>query len=137
MTDNTTPQLSGSWYGNYYYASGTTPYGFEAVFIERNGAVEGNILDLGISGEASISGTFTYPRLQFRKTYYKLAKNPVDYEGTMSSDGKTLTGNWKIPPSAKGTWIAWRIEEKEMADETLTDEELEKPKEKTLVSTGT
>jgi hypothetical protein len=136
MAENAMPRLSGSWYGNYYYASGKTAHGFEAIFSENNGAVAGNILDLGVGSEASVSGTFSYPLLQFRKTYYKTAKAPVDYEGTMSGDGKTLTGKWKIPPAAKGSWIAWRIEEKESVDEILTDEAMDKEKEKTLVSTG-
>jgi hypothetical protein len=139
MADNDIPNLSGSWYGNYYYASSSTAYGFEVVFIENGGHVSGNILDLGVKGEANVSGTFSYPTLCFTKIYYSKASSPVIYEGTMSSDGKTLTGKWEIPPMAKGGWMAWRVEEKEEFDQTdtETDKDLEAEEETPKVQVAT
>src|SRR5271167_4205688 len=111
MANETKHLLSGCWYGNYYYASaGDKPYGFEAVFIENAGAVSGNILDLGVHGEAGVTGTFTYPEVHFSKVYYKGGRSSVVYEGTMSEDGKMLSGDWQIPPLARGSWMAWRVE---------------------------
>ncbi len=135
MADNNLSSLSGTWYGNYYYSSATTAYGFESVFIETKGAVVGNILDLSVFGEANISGTFTSPNLQFTKVYYKGGRASVYYEGKISGDGKILTGRWEIPPLGRGTWIAWRVEEEEASDKNSLDETIkqEQEAEKTLV----
>lgn len=139
MAGNDIPNLSGNWYGNYYYANSETAYGFETVFIEEGGHVTGNILDLGVKGEANVTGTFSYPRLSFTKIYYSKASNPVKYEGTMSSDGKTLSGKWEIPPMAKGGWMAWRVEEKEDLDslDTETDSDLEAEEKEAQVQVAT
>jgi hypothetical protein len=47
--------VNGSWFGNYYYASGSTPLGFEAVFVQSGSAISGNILDLTRLGQISES----------------------------------------------------------------------------------
>ncbi len=124
MTKESKHSLSGCWYGNYYYASaGDKPYAFETVFIESEGSVTGNILDLGVHGEAGVTGSFTYPTLSFTKVYYKGGRSNVVYDGTMSEDGKSLSGHWQIPPLARGSWMAWRVEEKDNFDEVTTDTE--------------
>lgn len=129
MADDKNVGLSGSWFGNYYYSSATTAYGFEAVFIESNGAISGNILDMNTLGEANVVGTFACPQVGFTKIYYKSNHAPVKYDGTLSADGKTMTGTWQIPPMARGNWIAWRIEEKEDFDDVDMDQSLDEEKE--------
>jgi hypothetical protein len=130
MANETNHSLNGCWYGNYYYASaGDKPYGFEAVFIENAGSVSGNILDLGVHGEASVTGTFSSGKVSFTKVYYKGGGNSVLYEGMMSEDGKMLSGQWQIPPLARGNWIAWRVEEKDNLEEMTTDTERDAERE--------
>jgi hypothetical protein len=128
--------VSGSWLGNYYYESTAQPFGFEAVFIEVNGNVEGSILDDGQLGEARVFGNFADPELTFTKKYNKPGHNPVVYQGTISDEGKKLSGTWRISNLSKGRWIAWRQEEEEIPDLESEDEEdyeREKEREKVMV----
>lgn len=129
MVDGNVKGISGTWYGNYYYSSATTAYGFEGVFIETKGAITGNILDLSIFGEANVTGTFAAPNLQFTKVYYKGGRASVHYEGQISGDGKILTGKWEIPPLGRGTWIAWRVEEEGGYDKNSLDEIIKREQE--------
>src|ERR1700677_2074320 len=101
MAEDSKQSVSGCWYGNYYYASaGDNPYAFEAVFIENQGSVSGNILDLGVHGEASVTGSFSAGKLAFTKVYYKTGGKSVQYEGTINDQGDMLSGQWQIPPLA-------------------------------------
>ncbi len=129
-------KLSGSWLGNYYYESGgSQPHGFEAVFIEIEGVVEGSILDDGHLGEARLFGSFTHPSLSFTKKYDSGA-SPVYYEGTLSDEGKKLQGTWHITSSVKGYWYAWRQDDEEVPDlqtEDELDQELEDAESRQLV----
>lgn len=130
--------VSGSWLGNYYYAIDSQPYGFEAVFVEQDGKVVGSILDDGKIGEAKVSGSFADPILTFTKIYNNPAHAPVRYEGTISDEGKRLTGTWQIMGEMHGSWMAWRQEEEEIPDLETEDEskdesELELVREKVMV----
>lgn len=129
--------VSGSWLGNYYYASGgSQPHGFEAVFIEMEGAVEGSILDDGQLGEAKLFGSFTHPNLSFTKRYERAALSPVFYEGTLSDEGKKLQGTWHIDSSVKGYWYAWRQDNEDIPSldtEDELDESLEDAESRPLV----
>jgi hypothetical protein len=121
--ENNNRSVAGEWFGNYYYAGSGHAFGFEAVFIESNGSVEGNILDHGRLGEAQVVGTYAAPALNFTKIYR--ATSPVTYSGTMSDDGNMLIGTWRIDKASSGTWAAWRNNEDE-DDETLdTDRDLD------------
>lgn len=137
MSEENSAGISGSWWGNYYYSSATKAYGFEAVFVESNGALSGNILDMGTLGEATVSGTFSRPAVDFIKVYYKGGNAPVKYTGTLASDGKSMIGTWQIPPTARGNWIAWRIDEEQGPEapslEETVDEEREKERERVPV----
>ncbi len=130
MSDENNAGITGSWWGNYYYSSATKAYGFEAVFVDSNGALSGNILDMGTLGEATVTGTFSSPVVGFTKVYYKGGNAPVKYDGTMSSDGKSMTGTWQIPPTARGSWIAWRIDEEEGPEDLTLDESVDEEKER-------
>jgi hypothetical protein len=124
--------VSGSWLGNYYYESMAQPFGFEAVFVEMNGNVEGSILDDGKLGEARVTGTFADPQLKFTKRYGNSTLNPVEYQGLICDEGKKLAGSWQIGNAARGGWMAWRQEEEEVPD-LETEEEVEKVREKVMV----
>lgn len=111
--------IAGSWRGRYFYPGNSDAHGFEAVFIDADGIIEGNILDDGSLGEADVDGKFFYPHIKFTKTYRTGTRHSVFYEGTMSEDGKTLMGRWRVPGSGretkdlKGTWTAKRYEDGE------------------------
>lgn len=123
--------INGSWLGNYYYEAASQPFGFEAVFMEINGSLEGSILDDGNLGEAKIYGSFSDPHLSFTKKYNNSGLNAVVYEGSISEEGKKICGQWRISNMAKGSWVAWRQDEEEIPDlefETEDDEVLEREK---------
>jgi hypothetical protein len=126
--------VGGTWLGNYYYDRLSQPCGFEAVFAEQGGVVDGSILDDGNLGEALVVGSFAFPRLQFQKRYDNPAFSPILYEGTMSDDGKRLSGTWRITEAEKGTWTAWRVDGEELpAQEETESEEQEVVRERVLV----
>ncbi|HEY9785208.1 MAG TPA: hypothetical protein V6D17_07385 [Candidatus Obscuribacterales bacterium] len=106
--------VQGGWRGRYFYAGDSTPHGFEAVFVEMNGIIEGNILDDDELGEATVGGKFTFPFIKFTKIYRSPGTQPVSYQGEMTEDGTTLTGRWTISSAdVYGTWTAKRFEEGE------------------------
>ncbi len=129
--------VQGSWRGSYFYSHDPgTGYGFEAVFVEHNGRVDGNILDDGKYGEATVGGVFAYPDLRFTKVYMR-GMAPVKYHGTMSEDGNLLIGRWVIPGemNTHGTWRASRAQEGEdLKVEDSTDEQKEKEESRPLVA---
>ncbi|MBP6747480.1 hypothetical protein KA344_19785 [bacterium] len=110
--------IAGSWMGQYFYLGEQDGSAFEVVFVEIGSGfekrVEGSVLDNCNLGEAMVSGSFTYPSLQFIKTYISVRIDPVEYRGTMNEDGTMIAGNWYIRPrdkdsgSTMGTWIATR-----------------------------
>ena len=110
--------IAGSWMGQYFYLGEQDGSAFEVVFVEIGSGlkkrVEGSVLDNCNLGEAMVSGSFTYPSLQFIKTYISMRIDPVEYRGTMNEDGTVIAGNWYIRPrdrdsgSTMGTWIATR-----------------------------
>lgn len=123
--------IQGSWRGRYYYPGVSEAHGFEAVFIDVDGIIEGNILDDGGLGEATVGGKFSFPLIKFVKVYQTGAHHAVHYQGTMSEDGKTLMGRWKIAGDISGTWTAKRYEDGEdLKFETEDDRELELAGEK-------
>ncbi|MFA7335753.1 MAG: hypothetical protein WC028_03130 [Candidatus Obscuribacterales bacterium] len=110
--------IAGSWMGQYFYLGEQDGSAFEVVFVEIGSGfekrVEGSVLDNCNLGEAMVTGSFTYPSLQFIKTYISMRIDPVEYRGTMNEDGTVIVGNWYIRPrdkdsgSTMGTWIATR-----------------------------
>jgi hypothetical protein len=114
--------IQGSWRGRYFYPGSSEAQGFEAVFIDVDGIVEGNILDDGSLGEAVVGGKFLYPHLKFVKIYQSGTKHAVNYQGTMSEDGKTLMGRWNVSGVHSGTWTAKRYEDGEDLKFEIEDE---------------
>ena len=127
--------IAGTWRGHYQ-----VPHfpqhdsSFTAFISENGGTIDGAIEDDCQLGEATLTGTFSFPTVQFTKVYLNQGqikdvvkrgnKNvivtsifgpPVEYQGTMSGDGKEMNGTWTIASgdtSARGTWTAYRLEEK-------------------------
>ena len=122
--------IGGSWRGRYYYPGNSEPHGFEAVFIDADGVLDGNILDDGQLGEADVAGKFSFPHVKFTKSY-RSGSQPVQYEGRMSDDGKTMSGRWYLGVDGSGTWTAKRYEDGEdLKFETEDTRELTAPEEK-------
>jgi hypothetical protein len=136
MKDSGTNQsVQGSWRGHYSYASGNDSFGFEAVFLESKGYVEGNILDDGNLGEATATGSFTCPKLEFVKIYRSAGAAPIRYRGILSDEGKLLSGTWRISPKIYGTWIAKRFDDSQELKFNL--EQAQEQKQQQLVETTT
>ncbi|MDZ4834264.1 MAG: hypothetical protein SGJ27_10855 [Candidatus Melainabacteria bacterium] len=116
--------ITGNWRGHYTYASQPDEgSNFDAIFVESEGSLKGNIRDESMLGEAVLDGTFAYPNVSFTKTYYTRGMSPIRYTGTMSGDGKTITGRWRIEVpnttmEVKGTWMAHRTDKDEKKKET-------------------
>jgi hypothetical protein len=57
--------------------------------------------------------------------------DPVKYEGTMSEDGKTISGAWVINSPqfgvSLGNWTAYRLEEKEKEKENVATRSVKQP----------
>ena len=125
--------VAGNWRGRYLYTTGGADgQGFEAVFLQNDSRLEGNILDDGPLGEAVVTGSFVYPSINFTKVYRAGGQPPIYYSGTMSEDGKTLAGTWEVhsqkvkQPLARGTWTARRYDDViELDMETLFEKQKE------------
>ena len=129
----------GGWLGTYYYdrKAGIEPARFEATFssLGRSGRFDGAILDDSNLGEAkALEGMQSGLSVAFVKVYVKpprgQAVGPVAYEGTLSEDGKRITGTWRLEyrESKKdktirlsGTWEARRLWY-DLQEETATPE---------------
>ena len=136
-TDNMAEHdINGQWRGFYSYQKWPDAgSGFDADFYESKGTLEGSITDHDmLLGEASLSGSFNFPSVKFVKVYMHAHKVPINYEGTMSDDGKSMSGKWTIVElsgdTSTGFWSAHRLDEekKDRAIETdrVKDREVEK-----------
>ncbi|HVK03198.1 MAG TPA: hypothetical protein VM490_06965 [Armatimonadaceae bacterium] len=123
------PSVAGGWLGTYYYDDRTRmPVRFEATLrlegeAGRGGRFGGTILDDGDLGEASVhKGVQDGLVVRFTKVYEHAnvwqGVVPVRYQGTLSEDGKRMTGNWQLSElhggvgrrvRIGGTWEARRI----------------------------
>jgi hypothetical protein len=155
--------ISGEWRGRYQHdGAHPRPSEFTAFISETSGSISGTIVDDGAAGKATLTGSFSFPSVEFSKTYVKEGqsklvekktemvpkgelnllffkikiaqkktstttitetfRHPVEYEGSMSEDGQTMSGKWKIAIGAlaqTGTWTASRAIETENAQELV------------------
>jgi hypothetical protein len=132
--------IAGEWRGHYeYYGAADRGCGFNAFFRENSGRIEGTIVDDFQPGKAQLTGSFMFPSVLFTKVYvnpgeyieieeqsnqtfmyFSDSSNPVEYEGAMTEDGKTMSGKWSINSDlglTEGTWTAYRILEEEKKQE--------------------
>lgn len=137
----TAHNIAGEWRGHYAYRSSPdNGCSFSAFFSETSGKLEGTIVDDDFPGKASLIGSFSFPSVQFTKTYSKSGQthrieqqanqtvvyletygDPIEYDGLMSEDGKSMNGTWTIvneDGSTAGTWTAYRLNEEEELDST-------------------
>ena len=144
--------IAGEWRGHYdYYSMPDKGCGFNAFFSEHSGRIDGTIVDDYSPGKATLTGSFSYPSVLFTKSYTKsepfseLEKQgddiimtfytflePIEYEGTMTEDGKTMSGKWLIngkQATASGTWTAYRVFEEEEAERAREKVEIVKEEE--------
>ena len=128
MNETNNHSVAGGWLGTYYYRglqAGMPPVRFEAAFqTAAEGKFAGTILDDGVGGEARATGVQTGLEVAFTKVYLARRRSyaqPVEYEGALSGDGKTMRGTWWIRESrgfaeARGVWEArrlWSVESRE------------------------
>jgi hypothetical protein len=162
----TSHSIAGEWHGRFMYDGfPNIGGGFAAFFSETSGCLEGTIVDDGSSGKASVTGSFSFPSVQFVKAYAKASESksvkkkfipkfkmfgfgfgtmltttttesfgkPVQYEGTMSEDGRTLSGKWAIKnedgvTTTSGTWTANKLLEDE--DQKEVEEKVSRVKKR-------
>jgi hypothetical protein len=136
-------EIAGKWRGHYQVPNFPQHDSTFTAFISENGGhIEGAIEDDCQLGEATLTGTFSFPSVQFTKVYLKQGRidevikkgdktvivsavygPPIEYQGTMSNDGKEISGKWTISSEnarAHGTWTAYRLDEKEKEKEKST-----------------
>ncbi len=108
--------LAGGWRGTYTYLDNPCqplPVRFEAAWTMQGdeGRFSGTVLDDGPLGEAETDGMQTGRQVAFTKVYVNQSDSythPVAYEGTVSEDGATVAGTWRLS-SLSGTWDARRM----------------------------
>ena len=98
--------LTGQWSGEFAYpahAGPVTP--FLATIEDQAGRLSGTIIEPDIvvgaaTAEASFTGIRHGSTVDFTKSYGPRAsygyENPVDYVGSISSDGNTISGVWSL-----------------------------------------
>jgi hypothetical protein len=117
--------IAGGWLGTYAYQG--PPTRFEATFTPAlgEGRFSGTILDDGRLGEANATGSQTGREVRFVKLYLRPGMAPVAYQGTLSEDGRTLTGTWRIGADAQGIWDAHRLWSEAADNQTILEEAAE------------
>ena len=140
--------ISGGWLGTYAYKGvlrRKPPVRFEATLAapSESGRLTGgivftgSILDDGGLGEADVRGEQSGLGVRFSKVYRTHKGSPVSYEGTLSEDGTTMSGTWRIGSTASGVWDArraWSDSGASAAEET--EEEYETPRVREVVRLG-
>jgi hypothetical protein len=99
--------LTGEWSGQFSYPSNAGPITpFLAHLRDDGGKLSGTIIEPdvfygGPTLEASLNGLRHGNSVDFTKSYALHArrggyKNPIDYVGSVSSDGNTISGVWSL-----------------------------------------
>ena len=136
--------IAGGWLGTYHYRgvqTGRPPVRFEATFsVTDAGRFAGTVLDDG-GGEAQAAGVQTGRTVAFTKTYRGHRRGyafPVEYEGKLSKNGKTMRGTWHIRaargmPAAQGVWDARRLwVEQSHGEQDIAEEAVSRQREMTV-----
>ncbi|QLC24580.1 hypothetical protein HFP57_05755 [Parasphingopyxis algicola] len=118
--------LSGFWIGQFGYDHSWmgSPVSFLAVLTEDNGALNGTISEpnaIGLSStelNAFVNGGRRGRSVSFAKTYDGAsdAAHRVDYDGTLSSDGRQIEGRWSLEDIAGDFRMTREIVDEEAID---------------------
>lgn len=125
--------LCGNWTGSYSYNDITKSSvkledgQFTAEISQVDKVIAGHITD--VLGAASILGVIEYPNVRFAKSYessnspsWRIGEHlgKIYYEGRVSADGESMTGEWFQSPFERGAYAgSWRMVFKgREADET-------------------
>jgi hypothetical protein len=129
--------IAGNWRGHYaYHNVPDQGSGFGAKFIDENGVLTGEISDDFWPGEATLTGSFSFPSLTFTKVYLFGSLAQINYVGTMTEDGNTINGTWSIVEarlSYRGSWTAYRIDDEEKKAEKKKQIKIKTPKEEEVI----
>ncbi|WP_088890476.1 hypothetical protein [Leptolyngbya ohadii] len=106
--------ITGAWLGTYWQNG--KPTRFEATFVQGGNTLSGSILDDGMLGEAQLTGDLVGRRIQFTKQYISSPNTPIQYTGTLSEDGNSMSGKWTIDKRHSGSWEAHRNDNDLMAE---------------------
>jgi hypothetical protein len=119
--------LTGIWNGLYTYPDGKS-VAFVATLIESGSSLSGTTHERGLLGNtayATLAGSRQDSAVSFVKKYEKhrsLYKNPVVYEGTLSSDGTEIEGRWAIGKILSGKFLMIRSPSQTVKAETKLSE---------------
>jgi len=119
--------LTGIWNGLYTYPDGKSVT-FVATLIERGSSLSGTTHERGLLGNtayATLAGSRQDSAVSFIKKYEKhrfLYKNPVVYEGTLSSDATEIEGRWAIGKVLSGKFLMIRSPSQTAKAETKLSE---------------
>jgi hypothetical protein len=119
--------LTGIWNGLYTYPDGKS-VAFVATLIESGSSLSGTTHERGLLGNtayATVAGSRQDSAVSFIKKYKKhrfLYKNPVVYEGTLSSDGTEIEGRWAIGKILWGKFLMIRSPSQTVKAETKLSE---------------
>ncbi|MBK9143925.1 MAG: hypothetical protein IPM23_15605 [Candidatus Melainabacteria bacterium] len=128
---------SGKWRGFYTYRHNPDAgCAFDAHLEVEEGVLSGRIHDDYELGEATVSGAYHFPSINFTKVYVSGEHAPIHYVGTMSEDGRSMSGTWLITHGQirwSGTWRAHRSQENDSrARTTSKQKKRQKIKDKQL-----
>ncbi len=127
MSEQELGGVGGGWLGTYAYkgaARKQPPVRFEATLTEPDGegAFSGTILDDGRLDEAAVLGGQSGRGVRFTKTYRQGGLPAIFYEGTLTEDGRTMGGTWRIEGDLHGAWDARRMWAESAGAETESEE---------------
>lgn len=110
--------LTGVWEGMYSYPRSYRPTAFTAVMMDSTSAISGTIHERCNNGSLAgrrLNATLTGERkgrtVRFLKVYLSDSGEdlpPIAYEGTLSSDGEEIEGQWTIPGQWSGRFLMIR-----------------------------
>ncbi|MBE9032808.1 hypothetical protein IQ266_24025 [filamentous cyanobacterium LEGE 11480] len=102
-----TTDLSGTWLGTYWHNG--EPTRFEATLVQGGNGLSGRMQDDGPLGEAQVVGDIVGRKVSFSKTYIGAQSHSIDYAGTISEEGDSISGSWIIRGTRhSGNWEAKR-----------------------------
>ena len=105
--------IANTWTGYYHYNDGRQPVPFRMTLRFTGNSFRGRVTEPATFGtgasmlSADVVGTITDGKVVFTKTYDGTGgqTHPVQYYGTLSADGRQISGGWLIE-TMSGTFIA-------------------------------